>query len=71
MKDEKPEEIWIDKQEILMRFILATALTNWKQIIPLRVLVRKFFIKNLTSEFIEQLCKQNQTAFPERNSNTP
>ena len=62
MKDQKPEEIWIDKQEILMRLHISNrTLQNWrsKGIIPFARIGKKIFYKesdltNLLNTHIKQ-----------------
>jgi predicted site-specific integrase-resolvase len=76
MKDQKPEEVWIDKQEILMRLHISNrTLQNWrsKGIIPFARIGKKIFYKesdlrNLLNAHVRQ--KSNSALSREQYGNS-
>jgi Helix-turn-helix domain len=69
MKDQKPEEIWIDKQEIMMRLHISNrTLQTWrsKGILPFARIGKKIFYKesdlrNLLNAHVRQDSKTVQS----------
>jgi len=76
MKNHNPEEIWIDKQEILMRLHISTrTLQTWrsKGIIPFARIGKKIFYKesdlmNLLNTHVRQDSKAIRSGAPYENS---